>query len=502
MSFLLALSPLLVLILLLLVVCLRMHLAAGMALLWTGFITVSAWSLDLTSLGAAALKGMLLSFDILLIVFGAVVFLGDLRRRGVLKDLEGLLSSLSPDRRIQAILLAWFFGGFLEGTSGFGTPAMIVAPLLVGLGFPPFRAILVALTANSVAVSFGAVGTPLRVGFAGFELAGIAERAALLNLLAGWVVPVLILGFVVWPDSKRRKKAFFEFLPWTFFAALSFLLPSLWIAGVGPEFPSMAGGLMGLGFAVFSLRSGFLVPKSIYRFPSDTDPVQIPRAAGGLSSILPYALLIVLLVGGKFLFSNFRLNLALGGGLSHSLQVFNPGFAFLTAVFLLNMGRGFQRRDFTELFRQSASSMGRTALSICFIGAMTSLMVQTGQGKEPGLLEVIAEPLINQGLPFFSVFLGSFGAFLAGSATVSNLLFGSIQAQAAQQTGYLPALILALQLVGAAIGNMIALPNILAVSSALGVRDQESKLLRLLLPASLGTAALFGFVGFLLARAL
>ena len=113
-------------------------------------------------------------------------------------------------------------------------------------------------------------------------------------------------------------------------------------------------------------------------------------------------------------------------------------------------------------------------------------MVLTKTQSPPGMLQVIAGPLGTQNLPFFSVFIGAFGSFLAGSATVSNLLFSPIQAQAAEQMGASLTWILALQLVGAGGGNMIALPNLLAVEAVLGVRDQEAGLLvRLALPCFL-----------------
>jgi len=475
-----------VFVVLLLILRIKVQYVAAVTFAFTALIAIVKWSLPLAYLGSAVGKGSLITLDILLIIFGAIIFLNYLKKIGVISQLESLLSSLSLDRRIQAILLAWFFGSFIEGTSGFGTPALVVAPLLVGIGFPALMSILICLVANSTAVAFGAVGTPVRVGFAELAISGIPEKAALINLLAGGVVPLLIVAFVVGSDRKRRVKAFFECVPWALFAGLSFLLPYYFISYLGYEFPSIFGSAIGLGLAVVSIRFNFLIPKSVFRFQSD-NPIILPELSGRfLKALKPYLLLLVILLGGKMLFSSWRIPFELGHGLVHSVQVFNPGFAFLTAILILNFKNAVPLSEFVILARSSFALIRKSAVAIFCVAAMTYTLVLTDLSSTEGMLQVIAKPLANQNLPFFSVFIGAFGSFLAGSATVSNLLLGPIQAQAAEQLGYSLPWILALQLVGAGVGNMIALPNLLAVAAAVGLHDQESHLLRrLILPCFL-----------------
>jgi lactate permease len=472
--FLLAASPVLLLIALLLILRWPLLKAAPTTFVYTAIIAVGAWGLPATYLGSALLKGFLLTLDIGLIVFGAIFFLGYLRQMGALVRMEKELLALTSDRRLQAILLAWPFGGFIEGVSGFGTPAVIVAPLLVGIGFGPLTAILVALVANSTAVAFGAVGTPIRIGFSGLETSGVAFHSALINLVAGLSVPLMILALVTKSESGSRVGSFISLLPWTLFAGFAFLIPYTLLSMVGYEFPSIFGGAIGLVVTIASLRFGFLVPSA-----GNSNIKAMIRA------FAPYILLLGLLILGKFAFISQQVSLNLGGGLSHSVQFFNPGFAFLTTALLMTL---YLKRPIRELVGLAGSTMTplrKAVVSIFFITSFTYTMIATGSHDpdRAGILQSLADMIVTPALPYYSSFIGAFGAFLAGSATVSNLLFGSMQAIAAESIGFPVSWILALQLVGAGAGNMIALPNLLAVQAAVGLEAREPELLlRLITP--------------------
>jgi len=193
----LALSPILLFIMLLFVVRWPLFKAAPIVFLYTTIVAITIWKSPLSELFSAVGKGGLLSLDIIFIILGAVVFLRFLEGTGQIVKMQENLKALSPDPRLQAVFLAWFFGSFIEGISGFGTPAVIVAPLLVGIGFSKLTAISIALLANSTAVTFGAVGTPVRIGFADLHANGLNILAAKLSILPGILVPVMILGFYV-----------------------------------------------------------------------------------------------------------------------------------------------------------------------------------------------------------------------------------------------------------------------------------------------------------------
>lgn len=138
--------------------------AMPVAFLLTVFIALWGWQMSPTRVFASTLQGLVITVTVLWIVFGAILMLNTLKHTGAITAIRGGFTNISPDRRIQAIIIAWCFGAFIEGASGFGTPAAIAAPLLVAIGFPALAAVLLGMMIQSTPVSFGAVGTPILVG--------------------------------------------------------------------------------------------------------------------------------------------------------------------------------------------------------------------------------------------------------------------------------------------------------------------------------------------------
>lgn len=466
---LLAASPIALLLIALFIFKLPLSKASPLALVYTAVLGATSWQLSLPQLNASILKGLLLSADILLIVFGAICFLRYNQHTGALQTMQVQLGRLTSDRRAQAVLLAWLFGSFIEGVSGFGTPAAIVAPLLVGIGFSPSTAVVVSLLANSTAVTFGAVGTPVRLGLAGLDITHVPSQAALVNLIVGPYIPLMILATVVRAENPpSAKKSFLEFVPWTLFCAFGFLLPYALCSRLGYEFPSIIGGIAGLALAIASLRFGLLLPRKI---TNQADLLQLGYA------FVPYIVLLALLIAGKLVLSSSVFQVDLGSQLSHAVQVFNPGFAFLTTIGLLALLKKQKGYQLIAIARSSMAPLVKTAISIFCIGSLTYVLLSSG------MLHTLSQSMLSPALQYYSAAIGVFGAFLTGSATVSNLLFAGLQANIAHELALNTSWILAMQLVGAGIGNMIALSNILAVQAAVGTQHEEAKLLkRLLLP--------------------
>jgi lactate permease len=447
----LSLSPILLLIFMLFWLRLPLTKAAPLTFIYTLLLTWFEWGLSFPAFMGVILKSGLLTIDVMIILLGAILFLSYLREINLISPLQDKLSELTHDKQIQTLLLAWLFGSFLEGISGFGTPAAIIAPLMVSLGFAPLQAVLLSLLANSTAVTFGAVGTPIRVGFSSFDISGVATQAALINLLVGCLVPVMMLAVV--SDSRQH---FRRGLIWAIASGLIFLIPYYLFSFLGFEFPSIFGGALGLALAMIYLKK------------RETSFFSLAQA------FMPYLLLILVLVVGKFIFSPFTFHFKPAPELLHTINLFNPGFAFVTVIIILNLNRNV---ELLPLIIKTYSSLHKTALAIFFTSALSYLLIISG------ILQSLSTVVVSSFLPLYAAFLGAFGSFLAGSATVSNLLFGEIQFQAAQKVGITTNLVLALQLVGAGVGNMIALANILAVQAAVGMKDQEASILKkLLLP--------------------
>ena len=282
-------------------------------------IGLLAWDMSLNRILASSLQGLIMTGAILWIIFGAILLLNTLKHSGGISAIRAGFSNISPDRRIQVLVVAWLFGCFIEGASGFGTPAAVVAPLLVALGFPALGAVMIGMMVQSTPVSFGAVGTPIVVGVtAGLDRTGISEqlaaqgsswemfyhlvtsKVALTHAAAGILMPLLMCCMLT--RFFGRNKSWREGLEVAPFALAGNFL--------GPEFPSLIGALAGLTIVVPAARAGFLMPKNNWDFaPADTWPaswmgsIQIrldslttQRPMPVALAWLPYVLLAVLLV--------------------------------------------------------------------------------------------------------------------------------------------------------------------------------------------------------------
>lgn len=431
-------------------------------------------------------KGLFLALDIFLIIFGAIFFLEILKSLHIIDNLTFHLESFSRDYRVQVILLAWFFENFIEGTAGFGTPAALVAPLLVSLGLSPFKAVILSLIGNSTSVAFGAAGTPIRIGFANINLVDIPIYTAAINSI-GFLVPV----FMIFTLNHHLLEVF----PFAIISGLLFVVPSYLTVFLGQEFPSILGSIIGLFLIILFIRLGLFLPKTIRHLR----PLQKPKTQlSSFSTIYPYALLIILLVIGKLTLSSAKIDLSL---IHHSINIFNPGLAFLVAgcsVALFSQKSLLLVPTLTISFRRALEPF----LVIASMSTVVQLMASSGQNFStlPSLLEIISQKLHTLNLPFFAPFIGAFGAFLTGSATVSNLMFGNLLKNAAQTLNLNVAKILALELVGAAAGNMLALSDMLAAETIVGLRHQERYLIKqLIIPCGV-YVLLAGLIGILIVK--
>lgn len=491
----------------------------------TLLISVWPWQVPAIRIVASLMEAVAVTASILLIVFGALFFLAVLRKMRAIEVLQQSISSLSNDRRIQAVLVGWIFGSFLEGSSGFGAPAAITAPLLIGLGFRPLQAVVVALVGDSTAVSFGAIGTPMLIGFGeGLEgtegapaITAIGLRIARLDLLLGTIMPViLVLTLVISSDGVKAWKSALPALPFAAFvgfvqAFASFLI----VATVGPELPSLIGPMAGFVAALFLLRMRWLVPTvNASAMAAMTHPTSVDDKQPSLiKAIAPYLLLVVLLVitrvralpvgtwlkgvevGWADLFDT---------GISAQLQpLYSPGAVFV----LCGLLSAWYLRASLPALGAAAWSAGQTTLktAAALVAAIITVRLFLQSGGNAGGFQsmplVLAESLASSlggGWQGIAPAVGSLGSFMSGSATFSNMLFALLQFQIATDLGYDSTEILALQGVGAAAGNMTCIHNVVAACAVAGILGEEGNVIRrtaipmfvyLLLAALLGVLA-------------
>lgn len=437
-------------------------------------------------------KGFFVALDIFIIIFGAIFFLEILKDLKIIKNISHYLGGLSHDYRVQIIIIAWFLECFIEGTAGFGTPAAIAVPILMGLGLPPVRALVVGLLGNSVPGVFGAAGTPIKMGFIGLNTASVPLISALLNTV-GFIIPVFML-WVITSGRQNRRKEFLDALPFAIFSGLAFVIPSLLAVSLGQEFPSIIGSIVGLIIIVLSVKIGFLVPKEKISLVEDykSDATMSPFKA-----FLPYIILVALLIAGKLLIGKMGIPLSLG--FKHTFSLFNPGFIFMISGFIVIL---IWREKWATTYSSIKKGLGgaiRPFFVVFSMLAMVQIMINSGHNSSGILsaISIITESFETSLLPFFTPFIGAFGAFMTGSVTVSNIMFGNLFNMAATNLGMYPAAILSLGVVGAAAGNMIALADILTAEAVTGLKNSERDVLKGVIIPCLIYLSILGLIGLL-----
>ncbi len=486
------------------------------------------WGLSLTDLTASTLQGLFITFDILYIIFGAILLLNVLRQSGAVQVIREGFTAISPDRRVQVVIICWLFGSFIEGAAGFGTPAAIVAPLMVALGFPALAAVMLGMMVQSTAVTFGAVGTPILVGVKGglenpellaqLESTGltmneylqtITVQVATFHTLAGVLMPLFMVCMMTrFFGPNRSWKEGLAIFPFALLGGLAFVVP-YWLTAVllGPEFPSLLGALIGLGLLTFVARKGWLLPKTTWDFPPQKDWAAdwfgtfsikredlSPRPALHLwQAWLPYLLVALLLVLSRLPQLPFKGWLSglkivwpemLGTAITASTSpLYLPGTILLVVCGITY----FLHRMKPAQFRAALSESSRVLLGAGFVLIFTVPMVRIYINSGLNTAELPAMPIamaewvavhVGAIYPLFAPSVGALGAFIAGSNTVSNLMFSLFQYGVAERLLLNPTMMVALQAVGAAAGNMIAIHNVVAASATVGLLGQEGNVLR------------------------
>jgi lactate permease len=438
-------------------------------------------------------KGFFVAFDIFIIILGAIFFLSLLEKIGVIKNISYYLEHFSLDYRLQIILLAWLFEAFIEGTAGFGTPVAIVAPLLVGIGLSPIRALVIALLGNSAAVVFGAVGTPIRVGFAGLNTTTVPLISAIINC-SGFIIPVFML-WIITKGRVNRKKEFLSGLPFAIWAGIAFVIPSVFAVALGQEFPTIIGSIIGVILILITTKFGLFVPKEQI---SLNDRVKLRSSMSATQAFLPYGILILFLILGKIFLGNKGIDIPFG--FTHSFNLFNPGFAFILASIVVALIWKSKKEIVIPLMSKSFTGAINPFLVIVSTSVLVQLMINSGQNHSgfPAAITLIAKVFETSFLPFFTPFIGAFGSFITGSATVSNIMFGNFFNTASIFLGYNVSLILSLAVVGASAGNMIALSDMLAAQAVLGVKNQERQILKGVFIPCVSFLIIVGIIGMFL----
>ena len=492
---------------------------------------VLVWQMPISFVLASTVSGFGGALNVLIIVFGAILILYTLRESGAAETINYGFHGISRDRRVQAVIIGFLFGAFIEGSAGFGTPAAIAAPLLLSLGFPALAAVIVCLIYNSVPVSFGAAGTPIWFGLRNLEPAinstlaesgpfNFASVGEFYDVMAQWVsvmhalvaigLPLIVVCFLTrYFGQNRSWKEGLGAWKFCMFASVSFLIPYLAAAFLlGEEFPGLLGGLISLAIVLYGARQGWFLPSEPWEFgPRSTwekdwtgqitvaDQLEFKPQMSQFRAWTPYVLIGFILVLTRLTFLPFREWLGsvtlswtqiLGyETVNFSIQpLFLPGIIPFVLVAILTMFiHGMKGERVKVAWVDSFKRMRNPTIALLFAVALVEIFRQSANNaldypSMPLSMAELTATVTGYTWPFFAAYVGALGAFITGSNTVSNLLFSEFQYGIAQGLGISRQIVVALQVVGGAMGNMVCIHNIVAASATVGLVGMEGVIIR------------------------
>ncbi|MBT2729413.1 L-lactate permease [Bacillus sp. ISL-75] len=446
--------------------------------------------------------------------------------------------SITEDRRLQALLVAFSFGAFLEGAAGFGAPVAISAALLVGLGFNPLYAAGLCLIANTAPVAFGAIGAPIiamegPTGVAATEISKMVGRQ--LPFLSVFIPFYLVFIMAGWKKTK-------EVMPAILVSGVAFALTQFFTSNfMGPELPDILSALVSLFALAIFLK--FWKPKTIFRFSSEQElaatstakklKTQDVKHTGGqiFKAWSPFLLLtgiitlwgmptIKLALTGHYEGANAILKAinSIGHALTfipnvplinnkiinsagapipafYKLEILGAaGTAILIAAFLTKFIVGISWKNWLVTFGETINELKYPVITIAAVVGFAYVTNASGMSTTLGMTLAKTGSLL---FPFFSPFLGWLGVFITGSDTSANLLFGNLQKITATSVGMDPVLALAANSSGGVTGKMISPQSIAVACAAVGLAGKESELFRFTIKHSFFLVIIVGILTFL-----
>lgn len=496
------------------------HKALPLVAILMYLIKVLYFKSDITLINATVINGLLTAWTPILIIWGAIFLFHTMENTGGLKVIKEWLNGITNNKVAQLMIIGWAFAFLIEGASGFGTPAALAAPLLVGLGFKPVRAAILTLIMNSVPVTFGAIGTPIwfglgELGLSNDQLLSIGLKSAIMHGAAALIIPIIALSFIV---SKKEIK---ENIFYIYLSIFSCIIPYILLAQNSFEFPSIIGGMIGLILSIFFAKRGIGLKR--IRKDEASPRLNIIKASFPLwgttliliiTRIKEFGIKDVLIstdymatfaipkIGELGISSSavIQFNNILGTGINwiHKtlyIPSIIPFFLISIITFLIFKT---SERKVKKTWNDSWNKIKNPIIALLGALVFVKLLMIGGDDSSSMIIGRFLANLTGNYWQFFASYLGGFGSFFAGSNTISNLTFGGIQQSIAQNLNLNLTTILAAQSVGGAMGNMICINNIVAVCSVLGLSNKEGFIIKRTIIPMIIYGVIVGVISFLL----
>ena len=471
------------------------YIASLLTILLAILLAMIVYGMPLKTAALSALYGALYGlFPICWIIIGAVFLFNVTVESGQFEVIKNFMASITPDRRLQALLIAFSFGAFLEGAAGFGAPVAISAAMLVGLGFNPLYAAGLCLIANTAPVAFGSVGTPIIMAS---RVSDIPEMA--ISQMVGRTLPLLSIVvpfYLVYLMSGMRKCV--EVLPAIIVSGISFAFFQ-WFASnyLGPMLPDVLAGIASIICLVMLLR--YWKPNSIWRFSEEPHQTIDSKLKYSATQVFrawsPFIIMTLFIVAWGLQPVKDALN-SIGiikfelPGLTNSIMKadgsplvikpfeFNylstPGSALLFAAVIFIPLVGITYRQALKIYWATLKQLAFPVITIAAVVGFAFIANNSGMS----ITMAMALAATGTFFPFFSPILGWLGVFLTGSDTSSNALFCKLQATSADTLGVDPVVTVSANASGGVTGKMISPQSIAIGAAAVGLVGKESDLFR------------------------
>jgi lactate permease len=486
-SFILALCPILFLIVAMMVIKMPTWKAAIGAAIVAAVLALTYWHSSFELVGKAALEGICMAlWPIVLVIVAAVFTYNLVCKTGGMDVIKSLLMSVSSDKRVVVLLIAWCFGGFMEGMAGFGTAIAIPAGMLAGMGFNPLFSCLVCLIANGIPTPWGSIGIPTvtLANLVGFESTiGLSTMQSIQSALFMMICPIVIVML-----TGKGFKAMKGMWAVTLASGLSYVVCMIGVSYfLGAELVMVVGSIVSLAVTV-------LLGKKVKPNP-EYEMHEVKPAEGSAhkdmpiaKAVAPFALIFVFLLATSKLVPPVNTFLA---QFSSSVYFVNdtskttftwintPGVWIFLSAFIGGLIQGATWPVFKEVFIATLKQMSGSIIVMLSVLAAAKIMIYSGMISD---IAAFAIAVTGSLYPVFAPWLGALGTFVTGSGTSSGVLFGQVQMDAAKALGLNEYWVVGLNSLGVGAGKMISPQSIAIALSAVGGLKEDSKLLKMVLP--------------------
>ena len=493
MLFAIAMIPVLWLIVSLGVLKMPAHKTCSFTVILTLAIAIICWRMKFIDGITATVEGMAIALWPILLVIVAALFTYNLAVETKTMDvIKKMLSSITTDKRIQVLILAWGFGGFLEAVAGYGTAVAIPASILASLGFNPLFAAVICLLANTVPTAFGALGIPVTTlaTVTGLEVVHLSYVTSI--QLAGFIVLIPFLLVIL---TEKSIKALKGVIGITLVSGITFAVPQIFIAKyLGADLPALVA-------SICSMACTILMAKAMNKEKVEAKEDKIGLKEGVLAW-LPYILLCGLILIASPLVPSINSLLAKASSNIHiytgdatSTTAFSwintPGMMILIATFIAGLIQKLKFTYMLDVLKRTIIQLKTSFITIMSIVAISKIMSHSGMTSSIsfGLCAIT-----GSFYPLIAPLLGAIGTFVTGSDTSANILFGALQTEAAKSLSIDPYWIAAANTAGATAGKMISPQSIAIATSATGLIGSEGKILSTTVKYCLGYVIILGLI--------